>query len=61
MPMVTGPRGCGSPVYPGQLVAGAGQADPAILGNGQRRQVPARLIVFGHDARPGQGKPGHAP
>jgi hypothetical protein len=34
---------------------------PAVLGNCQGRQVPGRLIVSGHDARPCQGKPRHAP
>jgi DDE family transposase len=33
---------------------------PTALRNHQRRQIPAPLIVSGHDARPCQGNPRHA-
>ena len=45
---------------PVRLVTITRRHHPAVLGNRQRRQVPGRLIVSGHDARPCQGKPRHA-
>ena len=45
---------------PVRLVTITRRHHPAALGNYQRRQVPGRLIVSGHDARPCQGKPRHA-
>ena len=45
---------------PVRLVTITRRRQPAVLGNHQRRQIPGRLIVSGHDARPCQGKPRHA-